>query len=62
MTTSLKALLDDIIKHKKLTVYFQCIVANKNATIFAYEALIRGPFDSPLRSPLTLFKEAKKQG
>lgn len=39
MTTSLQLSLDSIIKYKKLTVYFQCIVANKSATIFAYEAL-----------------------
>lgn len=62
MTTSLQLSLDSIIKDKKLTVYFQCIVANQQATIFAYEALIRGPVNSPLHSPIALFEEATKQG
>ncbi|GLS89595.1 GGDEF domain-containing protein [Psychromonas marina] len=62
MTTSTRISLDTIIKEKKLTVYFQPIVANKSTDIFAYEALIRGPIDTPFHSPLALFEEATKQG
>lgn len=54
--------LNSIIEEKNLTVYFQPIVANKHANIFAYEALIRGPLNSPLHSPIALFDEASKQG
>ncbi|WP_413700377.1 EAL domain-containing protein [Psychromonas sp. KJ10-10] len=46
---------------KKLTVYFQPIVANKQGDIFAYEALIRGPINSSFHSPVILFEEATKQ-
>jgi diguanylate cyclase (GGDEF)-like protein len=52
----------DIIKDRKLTVYFQPIVANKQGDIFAYEALIRGPINSPFHSPVNLFNEATQQG
>lgn len=54
--------LDNIIKNQKLTVYFQPIVANKQACNFGYEALIRGPINSPLFSPVELFKQATEQG
>lgn len=54
--------LDSIIKERLLTVYFQPIVNNKQAHIFAYEALIRGPINTPLHSPVVLFSEATKQG
>jgi EAL domain-containing protein (putative c-di-GMP-specific phosphodiesterase class I)/GGDEF domain-containing protein len=53
--------LDRIIDEKKLSVYFQPIVENNNGIILGYEALIRGPLNSPFHSPLTLFKEAGKQ-
>ncbi|MCW8996128.1 MAG: EAL and GGDEF domain-containing protein [Psychromonas sp.] len=54
--------LDNIIKEKKLSVYFQPIVKNKDGLIWGYEALIRGPFNSPFHSPLKLFEAARKQG
>ncbi len=53
---------DRIIKEKNLTVYFQPIVDNHLAEIFAYEALIRGPINSLFHSPMDLFHEATKQG
>ena len=62
MSVISKISLDTIIKEKKLTVYFQPIVDNKQANIFAYEALIRGPINTPLYSPSLLFNEATKQG
>ena len=54
--------LDSIIQEKNLTVHFQPIVANNARKIFGYEALIRGPFNSPLHSPIKLFETACKQG
>jgi diguanylate cyclase (GGDEF)-like protein len=62
MSVVTKISLDNIIKERKLTVYFQPIVANKQANIFAYEALIRGPTNTTLHSPVVLFNEAAKQG
>lgn len=54
--------LDKIIQQKSLSVYFQPIIANSARKIFGYEALIRGPFNSPLHSPVALFNAAEKQG
>ncbi|PKH02084.1 hypothetical protein CXF72_13690 [Psychromonas sp. MB-3u-54] len=54
--------LDSIIQNKNLSVFFQPIVENIKRNIFAYEALIRGPFESQLYSPIALFAAAKSQG
>jgi len=54
--------LDIIIQSKKLSVYFQPIIGNNEHLIFGYEALIRGPVDSPLHSPAALFEAARQQG
>jgi diguanylate cyclase (GGDEF)-like protein len=62
MSVIVQVSLDIIIKEKKLTVYFQPIVSNKQGHIFAYEALIRGPISTHLHSPTALFDEATKQG
>ncbi len=52
--------LNDIIQNQKLTSFFQPIVSLIKRDIFAYEALIRGPSDSPLHSPLNLFSAAER--
>lgn len=52
--------LNDIIQHQKLTSLFQPIVSLSRKEIFAYEALIRGPSDSPLHNPLNLFSAAER--
>ncbi|GGY04801.1 GGDEF domain-containing protein [Litchfieldella qijiaojingensis] len=54
--------LDDIFETENLTPLFQPIVDAGNQAIFGYEALIRGPSDSPLHSPLTLFDTASRLG
>ncbi|WP_242457950.1 bifunctional diguanylate cyclase/phosphodiesterase [Halomonas sp. YLGW01] len=54
--------LDHIIKTDALTVLFQPIVDGESQRIFGYEALIRGPSDSPLHSPLMLFGTAEHEG
>ncbi|WP_331280870.1 EAL domain-containing protein [Litchfieldella xinjiangensis] len=54
--------LDAIFEKDLLTPLFQPIVDAGNRTLFGYEALIRGPSDSPLHSPLTLFDAAARHG
>ena len=49
----------DIIARRQLTALFQPIVDMKTGDIIAYEGLIRGPSDSPLHSPMNLFKAAR---
>lgn len=48
-----------IIGGKKLTPHFQPIVSLTQKKIMGYEALIRGPYDSPLHSPFDLFAAAE---
>ncbi len=52
--------LNTIIQEQQLTSLFQPIVSLDNKTIFAYEALIRGPSDSPLHNPINLFSAAER--
>ncbi len=54
--------LDDILMEQRLSALFQPIVASNNQTIFGYEALIRGPSDSPLHAPMCLFDAASRAG
>ena len=62
MEHSLEFCLDKIIGERYLTVLFQPIIANNHRNIFGYEALIRGPSNSPLHSPVTLFETAARYG
>jgi len=50
----------EIIKKQLLTSLFQPIVSLRENNIYAYEALIRGPSDSPLHSPINLFSMAER--
>tara|TARA_R110002049_G_scaffold37043_2_gene117200 strand:- start:890 stop:2779 length:1890 start_codon:yes stop_codon:yes gene_type:complete len=54
--------LDDILQNARLTPMFQPIVSMKENKIYGYEALIRGPSDSPLHSPINLFDAASRHG
>ncbi len=58
----LAAELRDIIDNSRLTILFQPIVAAPNNQIHGYEALTRGPSDSPLHAPLQLFDAAHRAG
>ncbi|MCW8918658.1 MAG: EAL and GGDEF domain-containing protein [Gammaproteobacteria bacterium] len=58
MPPSLEACLDRVIRERRLTVLFQPIVSHKTREIYAYEALIRGPSDTPLHAPVNLFETA----
>lgn len=51
--------LREIIMHRQLTPLFQPIIRMQTGEIIGYEGLIRGPSDSPLHSPLNLFKVAR---
>ncbi len=62
MPVGLESCLDNIIREEKLMVLFQPIVNNKACEIYGYEALIRGPSDSALHSPLSLFETAVRYG
>jgi diguanylate cyclase (GGDEF)-like protein len=55
----LLARLHEIIERRQLNALFQPIVNMQTAEIIGYEGLIRGPSDSPLHSPLNLFKVAR---
>jgi len=50
--------LTKILKNKSITTVFQPIVNLKSGDIIGYEALSRGPLDSPLHTPDNLFKAA----
>ncbi|PCJ32430.1 MAG: diguanylate phosphodiesterase [Gammaproteobacteria bacterium] len=54
--------LDEILANAALTPLFQPIVSMKENKIYAYEALIRGPSNSALHSPLNLFDAASRTG
>ncbi len=54
--------LEDILATAALTPIFQPIVSLKNNQIYGYEALIRGPSDSVLHSPINLFDAANRHG
>lgn len=49
-----------ILNNKQLTPHFQPIVSLFQKKIMGYEALIRGPSDSPLHSPFNLFDTAER--
>ncbi|HEX8964350.1 MAG TPA: GGDEF domain-containing protein [Rhodocyclaceae bacterium] len=50
--------LGEIMRTRALTALFQPIVDLATGSVAAYEGLIRGPSNSPLHSPLQLFRAA----
>ena len=54
--------LNQILAHGDLHSLFQPIVSLSERRILGYEALTRGPSNSPLHSPLTLFAAARQTG
>lgn len=54
--------LNHILAHGDLHSLFQPIVCLSERRILGYEALTRGPSNSPLHSPLTLFAVARHAG
>ena len=60
MSPTLQNELLRILNTKQLTPHFQPIVSLTQRKIMGYEALIRGPSDSPLHSPFNLFETAER--
>lgn len=54
--------LDVILRYRLLQPLFQPLFDGANHCIFGYEALIRGPLDSPLRAPAALMPAAARCG
>ncbi|UXH79655.1 bifunctional diguanylate cyclase/phosphodiesterase [Roseateles amylovorans] len=54
--------LSAIIRDQLLDIHFQPLVELERAHILGFEALTRGPADSPLHSPLVLFETAARLG
>lgn len=54
--------LREVLRQRQLTPLFQPIIDMQSGEIIGYEGLIRGPSDSPLHSPLNLFKVARACG
>lgn len=54
--------LDRILREGAVTTLFQPIIDASCQGVFGYEALSRGPSDSALHSPLTLFDTARLTG
>jgi len=52
--------LDEILATGAISTLFQPIVCLKKNTIYGFEALSRGPSDSPLHSPINLFDAASR--
>lgn len=62
LQNSLHDRLHEIVERRQLSALFQPIVHMQNGEIIGFEGLIRGPSDSPLHSPLNLFKVANSAG
>lgn len=54
--------LNDIIENRRLTSLFQPIVDFKTGNVTGYEALMRGPSDSPLHAPTAMLSVADRVG
>jgi EAL domain-containing protein (putative c-di-GMP-specific phosphodiesterase class I)/GGDEF domain-containing protein len=54
--------LDRLIRLGEISVHFQPIVDLQQGMLLGFEALSRGPSDSPLHSPLVLFDVAARLG
>ncbi len=59
---TMDGLLDSIIQNREVTSVFQPIIDCKEGSILGYEALSRGPSDSPLHSPAVMFNNAARLG
>ncbi|TCS73051.1 diguanylate cyclase/phosphodiesterase [Sulfuritortus calidifontis] len=58
----LRVALNDVLEHGRISTLFQPIMGMGDASIYGYEALSRGPSDSPLHSPVALLRAADHAG
>lgn len=56
----LNELFFDILKNKKISTVFQPILSLRDGTVYAYEALSRGPENTALHNPVDLFEKAEE--
>lgn len=56
------AALNEVLEHGRVSTLFQPIMNLRDAGVYGYEALSRGPSDSPLHAPDALFKAADHAG
>lgn len=56
------SMLGHILAHGDITTLFQPIVSLSERRILGYEALSRGPSNSPLHSPINLLATARQAG
>lgn len=54
----IRAHLHEIVEKRQLHALFQPIVDMRSGQIYGFEGLIRGPSDSPLHAPVSLFRAA----
>ena len=58
----MKTNIKDILDSKSISPLFQPIIDISNATVFAHEALVRGPVGTKLHSPISLLSSAQLAG
>jgi diguanylate cyclase (GGDEF)-like protein len=54
--------INEIIIQEQITAHYQPIISLHNGEIIGYEALSRGPVDTPFHSPLALIEAAEAEG
>ena len=54
--------LDYILKYRVLQTLYQPVLDSHDGRVFGYEALVRGPSNSPLHAPLPLIRAATRAG
>lgn len=62
MEHALDSELDYILKYRALQTLYQPVLDSQDGRVFGYEALVRGPSNSPLHAPLPLIRAATKAG
>ena len=62
MEHGLDSELDYILKYRVLQTLYQPVLDSHDGRVFGYEALVRGPSNSPLHAPLPLIRAATKAG
>ena len=62
MEHALDSELDYILKYRVLQTLYQPVLDSHDGRVFGYEALVRGPSNSPLHAPLPLIRAATQAG
>jgi EAL domain-containing protein (putative c-di-GMP-specific phosphodiesterase class I) len=62
MAHELDTELDYILKYRVLQTLYQPVLDSHDGRVFGYEALVRGPSNSPLHAPLPLIRAAVQAG